>query len=419
MPNHFINADNSIIVDTNNTNALNLATGDQLLVTYDGVLASFRGSGVHVAAGASSTVITVLGHVYGNIGILSLGQTSIELNGHVHGNLLGISLTGTSNYLSVGAQGRVNGAIQMGGQDTRIENSGTIESISMTGSGAILTNSGTVVGNIGLSDGTSDARIINAGKVVGSLVAGSATNGLVMNNSGEWHGSVLSTTAGQDRVTNTGLVNGQLILGSGGDLYEGRHGEIRGLVSGDAGNDNLTGGNEGNVLLGGAGNDELYGLGGDDELDGGGGDDLMHGGKGDDLLLGGQGKDHLIGGRDDDTLIGGRQADLLTGNQGADRFVFNNTAESATPSGQRDTITDFQRGLDLIDISTIDANTTVTGNQAFSFIGAAAFTAPGQIRAVKQGGNTIVQLSNDGDTAAEMVITLRGLYTLEAADFVF
>jgi hypothetical protein len=41
---------------------------------------------------------------------------------------------------------------------------------------------------------------------------------------------------------------------------------------------------------------------------------------------------------------------------------------------------------------------------------------PGQVRVVQQGGKP--SCSNDGDTAADTVFTLDGLFTLTAADFV-
>src|SRR5690349_22897188 len=50
---------------------------------------------------------------------------------------------------------------------------------------------------------------------------------------------------------------------------------------------------------------------------------------------------------------------------GADTFVFTAVADSSLAA--RDTITDFQAGIDKIDLSLIDAKTTASGNQAFLF----------------------------------------------------
>jgi hypothetical protein len=57
---------------------------------------------------------------------------------------------------------------------------------------------------------------------------------------------------------------------------------------------------------------------------------------------------------------------------------------------------------------------------AFSFIGAGNFTsAGGQVRSfVNAHGNTVIQINNDHDTAAEMSIVVHGTPTLNAADFI-
>jgi hypothetical protein len=52
----------------------------------------------------------------------------------------------------------------------------------------------------------------------------------------------------------------------------------------------------------------------------------------------------------------------------------------------------------------IDANQGQAGNQAFSFIGTAGFTAAGQVRYSVSGGDTFVALNTDADTDAEAVI---------------
>ena len=68
----------------------------------------------------------------------------------------------------------------------------------------------------------------------------------------------------------------------------------------------------------------------------------------------------------------------MTGGVGFDRFDFNFTVESPPPAGNHDHITDFVgnggSAGDVIDVSTIDANTNVAGNQAFGGF-FAAFTA--------------------------------------------
>jgi hypothetical protein len=68
----------------------------------------------------------------------------------------------------------------------------------------------------------------------------------------------------------------------------------------------------------------------------------------------------------------------------------------------------------VIDVSTIDANDLLAGNQAFTFIGGAAFTAAGQLR--YSGG--VLQGSTNADTSAEFEIQLTGAPILVAADII-
>jgi len=70
--------------------------------------------------------------------------------------------------------------------------------------------------------------------------------------------------------------------------------------------------------------------------------------------------------------------------------------------------------LHLIDT---DADETVAGNQAFTFIGTAPFTAPGQINWFTNGTDTFVQLNTNADPAADAIIQLSGLHTIDASMF--
>lgn len=72
----------------------------------------------------------------------------------------------------------------------------------------------------------------------------------------------------------------------------------------------------------------------------------LTGGNGDDRLEGAAGNDRLLGGAGHDLLIGGAGADILTGGGDADTFRFD-----VAPTGtSRDTVTDFQHGIDLIEL---------------------------------------------------------------------
>ena len=71
-------------------------------------------------------------------------------------------------------------------------------------------------------------------------------------------------------------------------------------ITGDAGDNVLTGTGESDLIEGLAGNDTIYGLAGEDGLYGGDGDDALFGGEGDDALGGGLGDDRLDGGAGND-----------------------------------------------------------------------------------------------------------------------
>jgi len=85
-----------------------------------------------------------------------------------------------------------------------------------------------------------------------------------------------------------------------------------------------------------------------------------------------------------------------------------------------DLITDFSRAQgDKIQLSGIDADTTVAGNQAFHWIAKAAFSGDaGELRYAVSGSKTVVYGDDDGDRVADFHIDLSGKLTLAAGDFI-
>ena len=145
------------------------------------------------------------------------------------------------------------------------------------------------------------------------------------------------------------------------DVIEGSGGNdvLRGLSSNDyllggTGADQLFGDQGNDSLLGGSGNDELYGGSGNDALHGRADNDLINGETGNDFLLGGAGNDTINGGADNDFLEGNEGSDLLTGGDGADIFRIANKAHSH--GNEHDIITDFEIGIDKIDLSKLGFN---------------------------------------------------------------
>jgi hypothetical protein len=136
---------------------------------------------------------------------------------------------------------------------------------------------------------------------------------------------------------------------------------------------------------------------------GGAGADMISGGARADHLMGGGGDDQLFGMGGNDTLVGGAGADQLSGGTGRNFFQFHAAADSAVAAP--DEILDFHLS-DKIDLSAIDANSGMDGNQAFAFIGDAAFSAAGQVRASYDSTSGVwsVEGDIDGDGKADFLI---------------
>ena len=73
-----------------------------------------------------------------------------------------------------------------------------------------------------------------------------------------------------------------------------------------------------------------------------------------------------------------------------------------------------------IDLSAIDANTVLAGNQAFSFIGSGLYTGvAGQLRfAVTSPGVTTIAGDVNGDGVSDFHISLSGAIGMLGTDFV-
>jgi Ca2+-binding RTX toxin-like protein len=147
-------------------------------------------------------------------------------------------------------------------------------------------------------------------------------------------------------------------------------------------------------------------------------DNLLTGNSGANRLDGNAGNDTIAGGGGADTLVGGAGADSLSGGSGTDLFRFQAVSDS-TPTAQ-DVISDFAAG-EKIDFSAIDADDVTIGDQAFTFVGSAAFTGGvgvAQARVVVSGADSFVYLDTaDADATADLVIRVNGYTTLVAGDF--
>lgn len=229
-----------------------------------------------------------------------------------------------------------------------------------------------------------------------------------------------------------GDANDTLIGANGNDLLDGEadNDQLSGgrgedtLLGGD-GNDRIEGGADADTLDGGEGHDTLMGGSGDDEINGGDGNDVVQGGSGNDLIEGGAGNDTLQGNADDDTLSGGTGRDELKGGAGSDRLIATGDGDTLSGGADADTfvfvpatdtgtamdeITDFDPGIDLIDLSAF------ASGGALTFMGEGAVLTIGAVYYELSGSDLILSLELDGLAGADLSIRIDNLASLSGSD---
>ena len=149
------------------------------------------------------------------------------------------------------------------------------------------------------------------------------------------------------------------------------------------------------------------------------------GGAGNDVISGNSANNMLQGGGGDDRLNGLAGTDLAEGGVGADIFVFSAALHSmdylVRSDGAKwtpDVLLDFTSGVDKIDLSAIDAIAGTLGDDAFTFIGTAAFSnQAGQLRFDATNGLVHIFGDVDGNGVADLHIIASGPQVL-AGDFI-
>lgn len=354
----------------------------------------FSGAGTPITLDGNDQYILAAG-----ITVHSTNNAALQAGGanntiDVEGTLIGVAgLVMDSGTVNIADSGVVAGA---GASGTGVDGIRLL-----TGASALF-NRGLILGELCGIRVSSDASasVINYGRIISEFegIACDATGTIAtkLQNFGTitgLQGDAFRGTGTGDSVINKGQINGNVNLGGGNDIYDGNGGRVKGWIWGDAGTDTLSGGASADLIYGGVGNDRITGRGGRDDLWG------------------------------DDTAT-------LAVNAGKDTFDFNAISESGTTASKRDIIRDFNNGNDRIDLSTIDANTTIAGNQAFTVL--AKGTATSAVGTGKIGwywidssnnanDRTIIRINNDADAAADMTIELVGLKNLSrtgGVDFV-
>jgi serralysin len=149
---------------------------------------------------------------------------------------------------------------------------------------------------------------------------------------------------------------------------------------------------------------------------------------------GGTANDVLIGNALPNALYGGNGSDTLTGGLGADAFIFD---VFNAGNIDNDTVIDFNRAQgDKINLSLIDSNVYAVDDQAFKFIGTAAFSpisaavtyqgivlipasnSVSELRVETSSSGLVLQGDINNDRIADFHINLTGVTSMLATDFV-
>ena len=275
-------------------------------------------------------------------------------------------------------------------------------------------------GFISAANGIAGGYTIANGVIIENATGGSGNDTLIGNDvantltgnsgsddlSGKDGDDVLNGGNGRDNLFG-GAGNDQLYGGNGNDTARGGTGADRinggandDTLHGNSGADNIETATGTNTVYGGSGYDTLTGGSSVDTIFGGSGNDVILGGGGNDQLHGGRGDDSINGGNGDDAISGDMGQDILTGGAGADTFIFTSASDSWATSA--DTINDFEVGIDVIDLSGINADLSATDALVLS----------------DDGVDTRIEIDRDLDGTAEMVILMIGTTGLTTGDFI-
>lgn len=391
------------------------------------------GGSYHLAQTGGPWNTTVAGQFFGETKFENRGLISVQsLN---HGEGLNFRAGGSlDNSGRISVTGGDNGGWGVVGADVSVDNSGVIElhaSYGVAAQGMIdntgliyvsadavgtavdamgdFHNAGRIVATthsghaIGVKIEAFDGVFSNEGRIVASsdgpfggddgigvqLAQGTADQHLTFDNSGvinaDYAFEPFYVVYGDPQITlkNSGKIVGQVALGAANDVLSNS-----GKIVGDVG---LYGGDD---IYQAVGKGKVSGV-----VSGGGGADLLIGGKGAEVLNG-EGDTNGIAG--ENTLIGGGGADTLSGGSETDYFVYRQLSDST--AGNPDFIV-FLRDNDIIDLSKIDADTTLAGNQAFHIVARLdGHAGEVSLNYSKADNTTRLSLDVNGDGKADAVV---------------
>lgn len=318
-------------------------------------------------------------------------HASIENWGSITGEVGGVtfSAAGTGTFASLTNHGTIHAG---GGANDHVFGVGQNQAVFSNAATTAIDNDGTISAadkvGAGLSLGGRVATVDNSGTIESDRYYGIVATGtaaLTVSNSGTIAGAKgsLLLAGAADTVTNDGHLDGLVRLGGGNDVYHGENGHVTGAVWGLAGNDLLVGGALADVLGGGSGADTLTGGAGADVLTGSTGADVLSGGAGDDVFR--------------FATAGESVGDTVVASGGALAFAGAGVA-----------------GGDRIDVSAIDANTTLAGVQHFVF---GTSQGIGRLWAVDVGDVTHIRGNVAGGAAPEFDLAINDGAGVHAGDY--
>lgn len=346
-------------------------------------------------------------HVRGLTKLSSLRSTWVE-HGDGTANLLDATQIHSVLYGRAGNDvltgGDANDLLFGGGGADTIDGGNGKDTIGYAGSGAaVLVDLAKHRASGGHASGDifSNIEAVNGSAFADTLRGDGASNGL-------------RGLGGDDRLVGRGGPD-FFAGGPGGDTLLGARGHDTALYSG-SGSSVSVDLKAGTANGGDAAGDKLFSI---ENLTGSSHNDTLSGNGTGNRLVGAKGDDILHGRGGNDRLVGGPGADRMTGGPGADTFTFNHVSDSPASKAGRDHITDFSATQgDHIDLSAIDANAGTSGDDAFTFIGAAAYSGTlGELRFTHGSINGVVHGDVNGDGVDDFQIFLGGVTSLHAADF--
>lgn len=321
-------------------------------IVVKGVLTNSQYYGIELAASGTSATVDTSGRLAGFKGI-HFNETKLtgENSGTIDVSYIGVHIEGMkSTFTNNGTiKAQYAFSIEADADNTTINNNGMIETTTMV--------AWVVADRVTFNLGKSSFIDVDEGGVF--VMAGGVDQRVTIENAGTIAaGVILEGTAGQEDLSNTGTMNGNLNFGAGNDTFDTSLGSFTGTAYGGQGNDTfIIGSVVPNIVeFAGDGTDTVKSA-RSIALDTGAlagqeienivllekkkanavGNDL------DNMITGNAGRNDLDGAIGEDTLSGGKGSDVLTGGTGADKFIFK------TGYGM-DTITDFTIGEDVVDI---------------------------------------------------------------------